>query len=232
MAFKGFGDLPGTAEASTITNFHIDIPDEDIRRLKQLLNLTHVANANYENSRPVGGRNLGLRRDWLIEAKHTWENDFDWRRHEAHMNSFPNFKAVIKDDLGDFSIHFVALFSKKEDAVPLFFFHGWPGNFAEFLHILELLGSRYTPDTLPYHVIVPSLPGYTFSSPPPEDHDFGLTDVARLMDKLAKCLGFGGRYVVQGGDVGSRVARIMAATYDGCKAIHCKQSTGLCLVLE
>ncbi len=45
------------------------------------------------------------------------------------MNSFPQFTASVVDDDGkDYTIHFVALFSKKPDAVPLMCLHGWPGN--------------------------------------------------------------------------------------------------------
>jgi microsomal epoxide hydrolase len=70
---------------------------------------------------------------------------------------------------------------------------------------------------LPYHVIVPSLPGYAFSSPPPLNQDFRIEDVARIFDQLMQDLGFGQGYVVQGGDVGSKVARVMAVEHESCK---------------
>lgn len=91
------------------------------------------------------------------------------------------------------------------------------GSFIEFLPMLDRIRQQYTPDTLPYHLVVPSLPGYTFSSPPPQDRDFRLEDVARLLHKLAISLGFGSGYVLQGGDIGSKVGRVMAATYDEVK---------------
>ena len=97
----------------------------------------------------------------------------------------------------------------------------------EFFSILEILSRRYTPETLPYHVIVPSLPGYAFSSPPPLTRDFQLQDVARIMNSLMLELGFGGGYVFQGGDIGSKVSRFMAATYDEVKAIHSEFSHAL-----
>lgn len=42
-------------------------------------------------------------------------------------------------------------------------------------------------------------------------------DSARIMDKLMVGLGFEAGYALQGGDIGSYTARIMAATYDGVK---------------
>lgn len=44
-------------------------------------------------------------------------------------------------------------------------------------------------------MIVPSLPGYTFSSSLPLDRDFAMDDIARLFDKLMVGLGFGDGYV-------------------------------------
>ncbi len=76
---------------------------------------------------------------------------------------------------------------------------------------------EYTPDELPYHLIVPSLPGYTFSSGPPLDRNFTTTDIARVLDQLMKDLGFESGYVAQGGDIGSRVARGLAVDHESCK---------------
>ena len=85
------------------------------------------------------------------------------------------------------------------------------------MSILQLLKDKYTPETLPYHVVIPSLPGYTLSSGPRLDKDFGIEDVARILDRLMALLGFGGGFVAQGGDVGSRVARYMGAFFESCK---------------
>ena len=83
--------------------------------------------------------------------------------------------------------------------------------------MMSIFKRRYTPEELPYHLIIPSLPGYAFSSSPPLHKDWGLIDSARLMHKLMIGLGFESGYAVQGGDIGSYVSRIMAATYDSCK---------------
>ncbi len=98
--------------------------------------------------------------------------------------------------------------------------HGWPGSFLEFLPILGKLQSAYTPASLPYHIVVPSLPGYGFSSSPPLDRDFRLEDGARVLDSLMVQLGFGDGYVVQGGDVGSKLARVLGGTQPRVKAVH------------
>ena len=118
------------------------------------------------------------------------------------------------------SLHFVALFSERKDAIPILLLHGWPGSFLEFLPILSIIKSRYTSSTLPYHLIIPSLPGYAFSQTPPLDHDFQIQDIARFMNQLMLDLGFRAGYAVQGGDIGSKVARVLAAEHEACKAVH------------
>lgn len=93
------------------------------------------------------------------------------------------------------------------------------GSFLEFLPILGNVRAQYSARDLPYHLIVPSLPGFAFSSPPPQHKDFAISDIARLLNKLIQALGFTS-YVAQGGDIGSKCARVLAAEHDACKAVH------------
>lgn len=47
------------------------------------------------------------------------------RETEKEINGFPQFTYEIEG----LRIHFIALFSEKQDAKPIAFFHGWPGRF-------------------------------------------------------------------------------------------------------
>jgi microsomal epoxide hydrolase len=86
--------------------------------------------------------------------------------------------------------------------------------------MLDVMRKKYAASSLPYHLIVPSLIGYTLSSGPPTEKNFGTRDVARVMNKLMVMLGFDGGYISQGGDIGSGIARILATGYESCKAVH------------
>ena len=144
------------------------------------------------------------------------------RATEKDVNSFPYFTVQIKDDNGeDFRIHFAALFSTKKDAVPLLFMHGWPGSHFEFLALMDLFRRRYTPDQLPYHIIDPSLPGYTFPSGPPLTRDFKTEDIARIVNKPMVGLGFGCGYIAQGGDIGSLMTCVLLAKHNERKGMYC-----------
>lgn len=159
------------------------------------------------------------------------------------MNSFPHFTTTVTtpntpiptpsspDKPATVSttqtVHFVALFSTNPSAIPVGLFHGWPGNFLEFLPILTLLKEKYPdPKDLPYHVIVPSLPGYAFSSPPPLDMDFDVGSVAAVMNQLMLDLGFDGGYVAQ---VGPPIlwSSYTCGLLDDCSGSHCSQRTGI-----
>lgn len=231
MSSSGFDTLPAGA-SNAIKPWKVNIPQESLDELKYLLKRSRLAPPTYENSLPEGqDRRLGVRHDWLSAAKKHWEDGggggggggFDWREKEEYINTFPHFKAQIHDDSldHDFEVHFVGMFSKRENAIPIVLIHGWPGSFVEFLPMLELLRSRYgTADDLPYHLIVPSLPGYTFSSAPPLNKNFTVDDAARIFDRLvSRELGLTA-YIAQGGDVGARVARALAAQHTSCKAAH------------
>lgn len=88
----------------------------------------------------------------------------------------------------------------------------------EFLPIFRLLTKRYTAQTLPYHFIVPSLPGFGFSDAPSPKKDFKYQDIAFVMNQLMVAIfGDGAAYVSHGGDVGSRVARMLAVENPACK---------------
>ncbi|KAH7043770.1 Alpha/Beta hydrolase protein [Macrophomina phaseolina] len=215
-----FYSFPQNAK-STLTRFTVSIADDKLQQMKQLIKLSPIGVATYENSLESG--QFGLSRSWLRLAKKEWEESFNWRTHEKFINSFPNYKLDITDDDGSvYSIHFVAMFSTNPSAIPVAFFHGWPGSFLEFLPMLSLLKERYaTADKLPYHIVVPSLPGYAFSDSPPLDKNWSCRDSARLMHRLLCELGFEqSGYVAQGGDIGSIISRTLARTYAQCKAVH------------
>lgn len=207
---------------SSAEPFNLHISDEDISEWRQLLKLSKLGPVTYEGQQE--DRRYGVTHKWLIDAKDYWLNKYDWRAQERHINSFPNYKMQIED----ISLHFIALFSENKDAIPIMFMHGWPGSFIEFLPMLSLIQKKYPAKDLPYHIIVPSLPGYTLSSGAPVEKDWTLEDSARIMNQLMLNLGFE-KYLGQGGDVGSFTARLLSQTYDACVGVHCKSSSTMTL---
>ncbi|EUC46736.1 hypothetical protein COCMIDRAFT_4273 [Bipolaris oryzae ATCC 44560] len=193
--------------------FTLNISDQDLSEWRQLLQLSKLPPDTWEGWQEDGS--VGLPRKWLSEAKDYWLNKYDWRAAEKHINSFPNYKMQIED----VDLHFIALFSEKKDAIPLILMHGWPGSFVEFLSILSIVKKKYSTKDLPYHIVVPSLPGYTLSTIKGHDKHWDGENCGRVMNQLMLNLGFD-KYLAQGGDVGHHTARLMARDYEACVGIH------------
>ena len=123
-----------------------------------------------------------------------------WRAREARINEFPQFKTEI-DGL---AIHFMHVRSPEPSARPLVITHGWPGSFLEYLPVISALTDpqAHGGDAADaFSVVVPSLPGFGFSGPPPPD-GLSADDVASLWDRLmTDGLGYP-RYAAHGSDLG------------------------------
>ncbi|KAK4661107.1 uncharacterized protein QC763_001380 [Podospora pseudopauciseta] len=220
LNLSSFGILP-PGILTQPTPFSLNVSMRDIHRLSAQVDQANIAVPQYYNTHadPVNGR-YGVSRSWLLDAQQIWLSEFDWRAHEEQQNKFPNFRinVTLPSDGQVFDLHFAALFSKREDAVPITLLHGWPGSWMEFLPVMELLVEKYTADTLPYHVVVPSIPDYGLSFRPEETKELTMATAGEAINSLMVQLGFNG-YVAQGGDVGSFLSQVLSH-HDECKAYH------------
>lgn len=148
----------------------------------------------------------------MKQVAHEWRHDYTWKKTQDHFNTFNHYKVEIEE----LDLHFLHHRSQRQDAVPLILCHGWPGHFGEFLGMIPLLTAPESADEPAFHVVVPSQPGFAFSSPV-KTHKHTMDDTARLFDKLMTGLGYE-TYVAQGGDWGSITARCLGALYpDRCR---------------
>ncbi|KAK2599516.1 hypothetical protein N8I77_011267 [Diaporthe amygdali] len=188
--------------------FTFSIPKEEIDALNTLLKRP-LPIATWENSQEDG--RFGVSRDW--------------HKYQEGINNVPNFKVPVEDEGETYEVHFAGLFSQKKDATPIMLSHGWPGSFLEFLPILGKVQKQYAADpaSLPYHLIVPSVPGYGFTKIS-VNKDMTMVDVSRILNKFMIKLGFN-KYVAQGGDVGSMITKTVVEEYDECIAGHVNMFT-------
>src|SRR5205823_14697761 len=150
----------------------------------------------------------GVPVDYLRGLAEYWATGFDWRAQEAALNRIPQFTTEIDGQ----AIHFFHVRSPEPDALPLILTHGWPSSPVEFLKVIGQLTDPRAHDGNPtdaFHVVIPSLPGYGFSTPVREVGWGNPFRVAQAWAELMSRLGYE-RYAVQGTDVGSGVARILA----------------------
>jgi pimeloyl-ACP methyl ester carboxylesterase len=137
-----------------------------------------------------------------------WSNGFDWRAHEARLNRLPQYRARIGGD----AIHFVHQPGTGPAPMPLILTHGWPGSFLEMERLIPLLadpGAHGGDPADAFHVVVPSLPGFGFSSTPAST---GTYETAALWCTLMEGLGYA-RFGAQGGDLGAGVSAWLGQRY-------------------
>jgi pimeloyl-ACP methyl ester carboxylesterase len=137
-----------------------------------------------------------------------WATEYDWRKVEARLNSYPNFITNI-DGL---DIHFIHVRSKHKNALPIIVTHGWPGSPVEQL---KIIGPLTDPTAYggkaedAFDVVIPSMPGYGFSGHPGIT-GWGPSHIANAWVTLMKRLGYE-KFFAQGGDWGAMVTDLMAA---------------------
>ena len=186
----------------SIQPFKIAIPQTDLDDLHDRL-----ARTRWPNQLSGVGWSRGVPLDYLKDLAEYWRTSYDWRKHEARLNEFPQYTTEIDGQ----TIHFLHVRSPEPDALPLVLTHGWPSSPVEFLNVIGPLTDPRTHGGNPsdaFHVVIPSLPGYGFSTPVREVGWGNLFCVAQAWAELMSRLGYE-RYAVQGTDVGSGVAMIL-----------------------
>jgi pimeloyl-ACP methyl ester carboxylesterase len=191
----------GVENASEIRPFQVEIPEEELVELRRLIAATRWASKEL-----VDDRSQGVQLATLRELARYWETDYDWRKVEEKLNALPQFTTEIDG----VDIHFIHVKSRHENALPLIMTHGWPGSVIE---LLETVGPLTDPTSHggqagdAFHLVLPSLPGYGFSSEPAE-LGWDAARTGRAWAELMRSLGYS-RYVGQGGDVGALVTDLM-----------------------
>lgn len=196
-----------------ITPFRIEVPEADIVDLK-----ARLARTRWTDEIPGTGWDYGLDLGYMKELIAYWRDSFDWRAQEQALNRFPQFITRI-DGL---DIHFIHVRGKGPSPKPLILTHGWPSSVAEFTNIIPLLAdpAAYGADPADaFDVIVPSMPGYGFSSRPTKRGGTSLS-VAPVWAKLMTELGYE-KFFAHGGDIGAGVTNALGRFHgDRVPAIH------------
>jgi pimeloyl-ACP methyl ester carboxylesterase len=193
--------------------FRVEMPGEALTDLRQ-----HIAATRWPTRELVADRSQGVQLATMQELARYWATEYDWRACEARLNALPQFTTEIDG----VRIHFIHVRSRHENALPLIITHGWPGSVIE---LLEIIGPLTDPTAHggsagdAFDVVLPSLPGYAFSSQPSEvGWDPG--HIARAWAELMLRLGYT-RYVAQGGDQGAGVTDVMGRQApEGLAGIH------------
>ena len=147
---------------------------------------------------------MGANKSYLKELCSYWQHGFDWRKQEALLNSFAQYKAVVDD----FTLHFIYEEGKGTTRIPLLITHGWPDSIVRFYKLIPLLTAA-DENGLSFDVVAPSIPGFGFSEIPTKK-GMNPKKIAGLFNELmTKELGYD-TYYAHGGDWGSSITEQVA----------------------
>jgi pimeloyl-ACP methyl ester carboxylesterase len=199
--------------STDITPFTIAIPQTILDDLQRRL-----AAARWPDQETCSGWDQGMPLAYTRELAEYWASAYDWRRCEAMLNRWPQYRTPIEE----IDIHFIHRRSPEQDALPLIMSHGWPGSVIEFHKVIEALADPAAHGGSAadaFHVVAPSLPGYGFSGKP-RAKGTSVEKIGRMWGQLMARLGYE-RYVAQGGDWGALITQCMGQTETThCAAIH------------
>ena len=176
-------------------DFHIHFDEKQFDDLRRRIALTRLP--------PVWNREswaLGTDGDYLSRLLTYWQDGYDWTRKETELNQYPQFTC----ELDGVTIHFFHIRSSHGGTLPLLLTHGWPDSFLRYAKVFPLL-SRFD-------LVVPSLPGFAFSTLPAKGFSSN-AETAELWHKLmTQVLGYQ-EYAAAGGDMGRGVTCYLAANH-------------------
>jgi pimeloyl-ACP methyl ester carboxylesterase len=182
--------------------FRVNISQDALDDLKRRILAT-----NWPDKETVSDVSQGVQLATIQELARYWVNNYDWRKVEAKLNSYPQF--ITKVDGVD--INFIHVKSKHKGAKPILIAHGWPGSVIEQLKIIDPLvnptafGGK-AEDA--FDVVIPNMPGYGYSGKPTEG-GWEPRRIAAAYVTLMKRLGYD-KFFAQGGDWGAVVVDYMA----------------------
>jgi len=142
----------------------VAVPDEQIADLKRRLTSARIGHSQLED---VEDFSYGFSLPTLLSFRDHWLKHYDWRKWEAVINTFPQYRTGIEG----LQVHFLhvkpdAAKAKGKRVVPLLLIHGWPGNVFEFHKLIPLLTEAEAKHGVVFEVVAPSIPGYGWSEQP------------------------------------------------------------------
>ena len=164
-----------------LKKFTVNIPDAKVRAIRERLASAVLPRQMPPKSASDSMWETGMDIAWLDRLRTYWVDQYDWHAAQAKLNSFEQFIAEIDG----VDVHFYHARGENDAKRTILLIHGWPGSVVEFLDLIEPLSSpsKFGGDAADaYNVVVPSLPGFGFSSMP--DKPVNSISTAKMFDKL------------------------------------------------
>src|SRR6266581_1341306 len=186
--------------------FIIAVPGEQLLDLKDRLRSTRWPD-------DLGNEDwfYGVNGAYLKQLVDYWIEGFDWRQAERRLNAYTHYRVIVDE----VPIHFLYKAGTGNALIPLLLSHGWPWTFWDWSKLIDPLAEPEAFGGDPadaFDVLVPSLPGFGFSTPLPRA-DMNFWKIADLYhQRMTQTLGLS-RYAAGGSDIGALVTGQLGHKY-------------------
>ncbi|PSM42952.1 epoxide hydrolase [Streptomyces dioscori] len=200
--------------------FKINVDQSVLDDLKSRLRATRFA-PDLDNE---DGK-YGLSTAYLKPIVEYWADGFDWRAVEKKINSYHQHRV----DVGGTPVHFIHERGKGPSPVPLVLAHGWPWSYLQWSKLIGPLTDPAAHGGDPadaFDVVIPSLPGFAFSTPltNPRENYGDMAD--RLHTLMTDVLGYE-KYAFGGHDYGALIGSRLGHKYvDSLYGVHLGYEAG------
>lgn len=179
-----------------VEQFVVEMPEARLADLRERLGRARMPH-DYANDDWSYGTNGA----YLRELVDYWRDGYDWRAQERAINRHRHFRTT----LDGIPVHFIREPGRGPAPMPLILSHGWPWTFWDLHKVIGPLANPAAHGGDPadaFEVIVPSMPGFGFSTPLNRTGINFWTTADLWHALMTQTLGFQ-RYAAQGGDWGA-----------------------------
>ncbi len=194
--------------STTTQPFLIDVPRDRVDHV-----MARVAAYPWDQAPPGGSWQGGMNPAFLRRVCDRWTSGYDWYAAQAELNALGSRTAQVEGH----TIHLLrvtgAPTTPEGQVLPILLVPGWPSTVLDYARVIAPLAEAG------HDVVVTSMPGYGWSSPPP--YPMGPRPISQVLHTLmTDVLGFA-RYAVAGTDFATYVAPWLALDYpDHVAGIH------------
>ena len=159
-------------------DFKITYDEAEWKALQNKLDSTRYFN----RLETVPDFSFGFNPEYAKELVTYWRNSFDWKKQIERLNKYKQYRITINNTIVHYIYHETNKGKSSKPAINLMLIDGWPGCSFSFHKMIEKIETEYK--DISFKVIVPSIPGYGYSTP--LNHVVDNIDTSILLDAIMR----------------------------------------------
>jgi microsomal epoxide hydrolase len=158
--------------------FKITFDEAEWKSLQNKLDSTRYFN-RLEN---VPDFSYGFNPEYAKELVTYWRKSFDWKKQIDRLNKYQQYRITVNNTIIHYIYHETNKGKSAKPTINLMLIDGWPGCSFSFNDMIEKIETEFK--DVSFKIIVPSIPGYGYSTPLNRIVDFA--DTAFLFDAIMR----------------------------------------------